>query len=446
MPSVVDVAILLILLKLGLSTSFFFKVIKTHIELRNNRKEIRQLEVNKIDSKKYKKSNSIPPPFLYIFGRDYFNPDVSQAALFQRDLNQRKLDHIPNLTHIENHFKYSYMNALTTDKLNIYNIHIDNFLNNLKDDIDQQKPIVSSYRDHIITLWIDLHLYNVNIQDREIIRDFFLRVVNIISIDESEIENNQNQNYGYLLKFIYTRQSYFKAYKIFKKNIGNIKSQIDKSDDRASNTISYQWMSQSEYLTTEQVITAGLHNVAAFSQFINIFYSILENATKKSEPYYLNKYNLAKSRSEKYNIIKEIFRLEVPNNFTISWDIHNQKQVTHLHQEIMQHTDATYNNFKPDMYKKHSFLEDIKLEVPSSSIDKETIVENKNPNNIPVFDKPKYCPFGFGYRRCAGENFVYFYMEKLLDFMSTYKVKEMTSGDIIDIGIQRQGEDKYNLV
>ena len=430
------------LAKLIESTALFVKVIKKHKELKANREVFKTLDTNILDTKKYTKSNSIPPPFLYIFGRDYFNLDISRAALFQRSLDQRDLDHLGKEQR-PNNFKFSYMKALTTDNLDIYKTHINFFIRNLQTDIVNNKPIISSYRDHIITLWINLHLYNVNKNDEKIIRKFFRLVINILSIDENSIDNTLDV--GYLAKFIQTRYHYFRAYKIFKENIERMKHQIDSDSEYSNRTISYYWMKQDNKLTTEQVITAGIHNVAAFGQFVTVFYSILENNEKYN---YLTNYKeaaLVNNRIKKYSIIKEIFRLEVPNNFSISWEPNENKQIVHLHKNIMMNADKDYAQFKPNMYTDQTFnVNDIDL--ITSSVDNETIIENVNSGNIPVVEKPTYCPFGFGYRRCAGENFVYFFMEQLLDTVCNYNIKIIDMAENIDLGIQKQGKDKFLLI
>jgi len=440
MPDAREIIIIAILTRLGSSALFFSKVIKTTKNLIENRTLINKLETNVLDKEIYKKSTSIPPLLGYVLGRNYFNYDLSRAALFQRDFNQRDLEHLPG-PQKKNNFKYSYMNALTTDKLKYYTVHINTFLNSLEKAISEDKLIVSIYKDNLITLWINLHLYDITEDETKIVKKFFIYLVEIVSIDDNNI--NDELNYGYLYKFIQTRQTYFKAYDIFKKNIETIKYQIDTNNNRAENTFSYHWMNQTNYLTTEQVITAGLHNIVAFSQLINIFYTILEDAKNQNGYNYLEKFIKTTDDREKYNIIKEIFRLEVPTTFSLSGDTDGNQKV-HLHKSIMKDVDSDYETFKPKMYSPHTLKEDVILQV--SMVDGETIVEDKNSTNIPIFNPPKYCPFGFGYRRCAGETFVYFFMKKLLDLISKYQVLKMITGDIIDIGIRKQGIDKFKLI
>ena len=147
----------------------------------------------------------------------------------------------------------------------------------------------------------------------------------------------------------------------------------------------------------------------------------------------------------KYNIIKEIFRIEVVNNFTISDDVVNNKQTIHLHQPIMKNADETYNYLKyKSMYENHTFNK-TNIELIVSDIDNETIIENVNPNNTPVYEKPKYCPFGFGYRRCAGENFVYYFIKNVMDTICEYKVEELKDGTSIDISVQRIEKNIFKL-
>ena len=57
-----------------------------------------------------------------------------------------------------------------------------------------------------------------------------------------------------------------------------------------------------------------------------------------------------------------------------------------------------------------------------SDLDGQTIIPSSHKKFIPVFDKPKYCPFGLGYRRCPAEIFNYFFtgklMQKIGDFLA----------------------------
>lgn len=65
-----------------------------------------------------------------------------------------------------------------------------------------------------------------------------------------------------------------------------------------------------------------------------------------------------------------------------------------------------YNESKDrTFYGVHKY--NLKSNLGVSKIDRETVLELENESNIPI-QGPKYCPFGLGYRRCAGENFVYF--------------------------------------
>ena len=57
---------------------------------------------------------------------------------------------------------------------------------NLTADINKDKLIISSYKNSMITFWMDVHLHNVNKQGKQIITDFCLQIITIVSIGEKQ--------------------------------------------------------------------------------------------------------------------------------------------------------------------------------------------------------------------------------------------------------------------
>lgn len=83
-------------------------------------------------------------------------------------------------------------------------------------------------------------------------------------------------------------------------------------------------------------------------------------------------------------------------------------------------------------------------DVSVSSIDGETMIPKGHEKLIPVYETMKYCPFGSGYRRCPGESFNYFFMDKLLSNFGTLDFKfvggnpdiaELIGGVPCDVGV-----------
>ena len=277
----------------------------------------------------------------------------------------------------------------------------------------------------------------------------------MISVDESTIDDvNYTKKISYISKMIQTRSLYFKSYEIFKKNIEIINTNVKNEENEGSNTFTYRWLkgyssdNGNISLTIEQVITAGLHNIVAFSQFIIILYLILDSENTNSK--YLTKYKNSSSDNEKYIIIKELFRREVPTKFVFSLlnkKDHPSQQVIHFLDRIMEKNDKNYKEFKgEEFYKKHiSYNNIISSNIVESEVDNETLVEKESINNIPIPKKPLYCPFGLGYRRCAGENFVYFFLKELLDNLVNpgINIIEKDESKLINVGIHQQKPDKF---
>ena len=64
-----------------------------------------------------------------------------------------------------------------------------------------------------------------------------------------------------------------------------------------------------------------------------------------------------------------------------------------------------------------------------SPVDNETVIPKSNRQMQPVFDKPIYTPFGLGYRRCAGEIFVYLVTLKIFEKFQVLFNDPQLSGD-----------------
>jgi hypothetical protein len=154
---------------------------------------------------------------------------------------------------------------------------------------------------------------------------------------------------------------------------------------------------------------------------------------------FFQEYTNAPTSADKLNVVRELYRILAPNSTSFS----NVKSLIpdtnyvnsrHIHQQVMIQNQpftntaqqaAAYFTYNPNQYNANwrtnldtliglpvSKNQDDVLEI--SPLDQETVVDKQRPI-IPIFPKPIYAPFGLGYRRCAGEIFVYLVTEKLLE-------------------------------
>ena len=120
----------------------------------------------------------------------------------------------------------------------------------------------------------------------------------------------------------------------------------------------------------------------------------------------------------------DIFKNEVPNSGSVSYDTKHKCLSRILHKDTMQNVDPDSKLYNKYINKFGGDSIPKKCPFHYSSIDNETVIPCGADQLIPVFDKPLYTPFGLGYRRCAGELLTYRFVDKLLNFLTNYKIKK----------------------
>ena len=380
--------IITILVILYIINSLQIRSLAKHIVLYQNQVSINQLNGNVIPLV-YNKAAAISPIFLYSLGKNYWDTNMDVKTIFTKNFSDRGND------------KLLYMNAITTDKYKYYAKWTNNLTDSIETSIDRGEYIIGSIKRAIIHFFIQIH-YSIDSDNSQysLLYVFFEKMIDFTSTDESmtniiKILNGSQQ----------LRDMSRSVYRFTEQNVYRI------LNNKLADNFPYYWHNNGNGFSITQIINACLHNVVAFSQFIIISNSIIGD-----------KFNLYKElyRSDPYSAIREIYRLNPPSGKIFSQS--DGKQVCHHLQNIMRNSDNSYDKINSISYDKYTTKSSSKLIV--SNIDNETVIESENSGNIPIYTKPKYCPFGLGYRRCAGENFSYFVTKHLCDVFFKYKYKE----------------------
>jgi hypothetical protein len=220
----------------------------------------------------------------------------------------------------------------------------------------------------------------------------------------------------------------------------------------------------------------------AFSQFGNVMFLIARDATLGTpildgstvNYQFIAQYNAATSDEDRLNVVRELYRLLVPNGISFS-HLHEYGvdeatapfvEARHIHQVIMLMNTAAEQGLDPsdptnwasyyafDLAKYADFpasLQSSSVNCPAgtpsvdfssetdpsapalpelfastSEIDGETVLDVCNPQATYVPTLPTYMPFGVGYRRCPGELFSYQITQMML---ARFKNLEFYIGD-----------------
>ena len=386
-----------------------------HKQLYNNQINITFLNGSVIPLM-YEKKGAISPTLLYSLNRNYWNMKSETATLFTKNLKDRGSD---------NRDKRLYMNAVTSDKFVYYDKWINSMVEYIKEDIYLSKCIISSIKKHTTHFFLNIH-YSIDsyLPKYRFLFDYFTEIINLSSNHESQAD---------ILSVLYSsvnlRNKYSKMYKFTERRVNHI------IKNNLNDNIPYYWYNNGNGFSIKQVVSGVLHNIIAFTQFTMVSDSLFkpEIFNGYKDIYYGNP----------FYVIREIFRKHPTSGKIFSQK--GGKQVCHHLQQIMKNSDNNYNKDKPiDFYKEYTLNKTNKLVV--SNIDNETIIEKENSGNIPIYIKPVYCPFGLGYRRCAGENISYYICYKLFNLYFKYDLKvDNDDKSKIKIGIFRIVDDNRYL-
>lgn len=406
-----------------------------------------------IDYDAYHKLNSVSAYLPYCIGfKDpiHLDPNDPRVTLFASDLEQRG---------VKNNRKKVYMSALTADLMPNYAKKIDVFLNEIHTSVtNYPNAALTVFKQALVRFFLEMHVGHDNYPSYVI--EYFTKFTDAVGLGIPTDPNFKDSVIFCNLTIDCVSKYFFDRY-----------NTIIQTEDKT--TLLYYWNLAG--LPKEAIISEALHNIIAFNQFLNVFYLMIRDqygpgtlvpTGLPSPTFQYIKYNFVQSfcnavtNEDQLDVIREFFRLTVPNSASFSrveqFPADNSVviQGRHVHQAIMFSNDPTYTTYKPSLYDNFTFdfnsamdsecppptcpkcpylvpVNPLKNVVPEvklrqSTIDNETVIERTCPftdpgKAIPVFANkpaglgPVYTPFGLGYRRCAGEMFSYFVTVKLFE-------------------------------
>lgn len=384
------------------------------------------------------KFRSIPDSIAFYLGNDSTEDKINRS-IFAKDYDHRGYAKVSeNEWENGNYLKKQYVSSLSSDKLQFYDRKVKDFVNvAYADVVINRLPFVSSFKKNVILFFLDVHIGKHEYP--EYVTEYFEGFTNLIGVGNP----NDEQVVNLLLK---GNHNFQKVFDYFEEKLTTI---IDNKDKTC---IAY-WFAQSGF-PRRTLVAECIHNVVAFSQFANTFYSIIYTSINPSNPLsenlpdypnFLELFKNADSENEKLNIVREAFRLTVPNGVSFStYGDDTSVQTRHNHLEIMVQNNPginagqkqySYFTYKPNMYNEFvgnfddiydvEVVPDFLDAVKTSKLDQETIVDADS-NLVPIFGRPIYTPFGLGYRRCAGEIFSYLIVQRLMEKFSLcdYEIRD----------------------
>lgn len=298
------------------------------------------------------KFRSIPDSIAFYLGNASTTDKITRS-IFAKDYDHRGYAEVSeNEWENGNYLKKQYVSSISSDKLQFYDRKIKDFANvSYTDVVINRLPLISSFKRNVILFFLDIHIGKHEYPDYVV--DYFDGFTNLIGIGNPNNEDLVNL----LLKGNYNFQ---KVFEYFESKLTFI---IDTKDKTC---IAY-WFAQSGF-PRRTLVAECIHNVVAFSQFAHTLYSVIytsinpTNPLSENLPSYPNFLKLFKeaSSSERLNVIREAFRLTVPNS--VSFSTYNgdaSLQTRHNHLEIMVQNNPganitqkqfSYFTYKPNMY------------------------------------------------------------------------------------------------
>jgi hypothetical protein len=345
----------------------------------------------------YGKFKSVPYTVGFYMGLDMrtISPSDPNLSVFLTDLENRG----PN-----NYRKKVYMNAITSDRFKHYDEKIQKFVNTAYSNVTTYNlPVLSSFKKELINFFLAIHI------GYDVYPDYVVKYFETFGYGDPDRPGRDAA-----MLFGYENVDKVRAY--FFERLQKI---LDAGDE---STFLYWWAQAG--MDYEANVMEAIHNTVAFPQFNNFLYLVIKakllglgTIPGQLVRYdFLAKFKEAPTESAKIDVVREAYRLTVPNNTSFSRVKGTTEEVDarQLNQLIMLTNDPTYPVYSTDKYVDFStdFSSGVcpmkrkpEDNVVVSPVDNETLLDACNPKLTPVFSTPKFCPFNLGYRACPAVAF-----------------------------------------
>lgn len=433
---------------------------------------------------RYDKHNSLHyiVPFYVAEDSRKTKTDQRDVTLFLKNFDVRGYSNDPSKPNWQraNELKKVYMSAVTIDKLQFYLERIESYVNTAFADVSVYgEPFVSSFQRNTVLFFLRMHLGSQEYPDYVI--NYFSKFVELIGDLNPDSPTRLNQA-------LYGNLNIKDVLDYFKKVVATLDDESTlvywwklsgMPDDSLVTEAVHDIIAFSQFTNTlYQIIYTSipdplnpghaLHEKVPLADILFPLPSPL-NGLFPTYPNFFEKYLSAPNSTEQLSIIREAFRMFSPNSTSFSNlkpfnPDENFIQARHIHQLIMIENESTdpylpvppftllpatvnqlFNYFKYDTSRYADFIanldgleglpvnNDFDDNLVQSALDQETVIDVTPSPMVrpitPIYPKPTYCPFGLGYRRCAGETFTYLVVSKLLEKFATVTFKEVKPAD-----------------
>ena len=223
--------------------------------------EINDFKNNTIDPCRFTKFNSIQPFITYLFDIDtkILKKNDPRIGVFTRNLEDRGVDSLGN-----NLKKREYYSAFNLEKIPYYDTHINDLFKSLDKDSIKNKPLLSSFSNHLVTYFLNIHLgipNNKQMKRPKVVFDYFSDILKVIALQPTKGITKINPNNIRFVVSIKNKAPAVKEY--FKKRI----DEIIKERPMDNSIVVTNWLTSG--FDADSVQIAAFHNIVAFSQFLN---------------------------------------------------------------------------------------------------------------------------------------------------------------------------------
>lgn len=252
---------------------------------------------------------------LAFLGKDPRTAQSSDArnSLFATNLEDRGPSNL---------LKKRYMTALTCDKLRLYESKIDAAVNKFYNDVTTgAKPVMSSWYERVLELYLDLHLDGPSAADHpDYVAEYVRLFTDLIAPGREDyvlrLRRPEAARGACLLPFV---EEYFEERRQFI------------VDNEITSTFVYWWNQAG--MARESVLFEAVHNVLAWGQFLNIILflviraqvqgfvaieNLLRDPATTTTFDFFQAMKQASTENERLDVAREAFRMLVPNQFWLS--------------------------------------------------------------------------------------------------------------------------------